>query len=280
MLGGSAAKKLDNESQNQVGNSLAADKAKRRGKLRVVDDFEPYPEEPADDNIPEEGGEEQNTMDEQQAQLEAEEQSEENENMETKLVLIDAKQTANAKRKDRSKATSTLAQATIDDVIKTLNKFKSSMLSKLLSFFVPKIYFLIYNLNRKIQKGNKKLKDKAKIIYLNSLLLTITNLISVIGAVKFRIAFFDAAFIDGFSCLRLVISTCATCVIPFILILVSPIYIPFLAILFIIGKFPMLKGTLTKELSNLTEYLKKLKEPLQKMLKIIEERIKKGNRNR
>ena len=98
--------------------------------------------------------------------------------------------------------------------------------------------------------------DEAKIGFYTGLIVTVSSLIGILRAFKLLTAFLDAAFLHSFSCLRLVIATFYTIIIPIILILLSPLYIIFLAVVFLTGKIPLFKGVLTKVLTELIEKLK------------------------
>ncbi len=221
------------------------------------DSYKPYDEAPADENIPQEeeetapdypaeGEEEQNTAAEQ-AQLAAQQQAE------MAISLADSKQRQLLQiQKERQKL-----EEQLGELEKDLTDFKNSKLGGFLSIFQPRINLLIDILIDQLKKQASKLSDEAKIGYYTGLIALVSSIIAILTALKFLTAFLDAAFIDSFSCLRLVIASFATCIIPIILVLISPIYISFLALIFIIGKIPLLKGMLTKNIIELIEKLKK-----------------------
>lgn len=220
------------------------------------------------DNYPEEGDEneveeKQNPNAAQQEQLTAEQQAE--------IAISFAtnkQQTLQQIQKEMFEL-----QNQLGELEKNLNDFRSSNLGGFLSIFRPRINLLIDTLLDQLKKGVTNLSDEAKVGYYTGLIITINSLIAILTAFKFLAAFLDAAFIDGFSCLRLVIASSFTCIIPIILILISPLYISFLAIIFIIGKIPLLKGMLTKNVIELIENIKKQRAAWQAELDKVKKKV-------
>ena len=239
------------EPPDETASLLVADKARSAGELRTGaanDNYEPYSKEPANDNnIPNERAPEQNTEAQYQAQLADQQQAE------VAIAMAAGKQRqllAIQKQKQ-------MLEEKLGELEKNLTDFKKSSLGGMLSIFQPGINTLIDSLIDQLKKQGSRLSDEAKVAYYTGLITTASSLIAILTALKLLTAVLDAAFFDAFSCLRLIITTFATCVVPIFLILISPIYIPFLAILFIIGKIPLLKGILTKNIISLIEKLKK-----------------------
>jgi hypothetical protein len=262
--GSAAEKNFNEETQDEMGNFLAADKARSAGNLRTNaanDNYQPYTEEPANDNnTPQEeaeeettadfqakGGAEQNTKAQQQAQLAEQEQ------MDIALAMEMSRQRqALQLAKERQKA-----ETELEELEKDLTDFKDSKLGGILKIFQPRLTILIDILIAEMKKQANKLDDKAKIAYYTTLIVTVTSLIAIFRALKFFVAIMDAAVVDKISCLRLIIMTIYTIILPIIILLISIIYVPFLVILFLIGKIPLLKGTLTPPVGALIEKLKK-----------------------
>ncbi len=161
----------------------------------------------------------------------------------------------------------------LGELEKDLGDFKNSKLGGFLKIFQPRINLLIDILIDQMKKQANKLADEAKIAYYTGLITTVSSLIAILTALKLLAAFLDAAFVDGFSCLRLVIASSATCIIPIILVLISPIYIPFLAIIFLIGKIPLMKGVLTKNIIELIGKLKKQRDAWQVELDKLKKKV-------
>ncbi len=271
--------------QNKMGDLLAAEKAKKSGGLRTApvnnntdiapadDNYKPYTEQgPENENAPiissldypEEGNEEiENTTSQPQEQLTPEDQED--------LAVSFA---ANKQRAlQQIQAEILRLQNQMGELEKNLTDFKNSRLGGFLSIFRPNINSLIDRLLLELKKGANGLADEAKVNYYTGLITTANILIGTLTSFKFIAAVLDAAFIDSWSCLRLVITTSASIVIPIILILISPLYIPFLAVIFMIGKIPLLKGKLTKNIADLIENLKGQKDAWQKQLDKLKNKV-------
>ena len=253
---GPAQQNLMGEPINQMGN--------------FDDPYETSPEEPAEDNAPEGGeqrrqneGGEQNTAAMEQAQLAAQQQAE---------AAIDM--ATNKQRQLRQiQAERQKLEEQLGELEKSLTDFKNSKLGGFLKIFQPRINLLIDILIDQLKKQAGNLSDEAKAGYYTGLIITVSSLISTLTALKFIAAVLDAAFLDSFSCLRLVIASSVTVVIPIILILISPIYIPFLAVIFLIGKIPLAKGKTTKNIIDLIEKLKKQRTAWQVELDKVKKKV-------
>ncbi|TSC83916.1 MAG: hypothetical protein G01um101413_719 [Parcubacteria group bacterium Gr01-1014_13] len=238
---------------SDMGNLLAAEKAKSAGEQRTADadNYEPYQEQPEEDGgaqnqVEEDQDTEAEQAENQQAQLAAQEQAE------VAIAMAAGKQ----RQQRQLQAQRQKLEGQLEELEKELTDFKNSKLGGFLKIFQPRINVLIDILIEQMKKQVNKLADEAKIAFYTGLIVTITSLIAILTAMKFLAAFLDAVIVVPYSCIRLIIMTFYTCVIPIILILISPIYISFLVILFLIGKIPLLKGTLTKVLTEIIEKLK------------------------
>lgn len=301
--GSAAQQNSNEESPNEIGADLARAKAESAGAINTGaapandnnsaaanDNYQPYSDEqgPANDNnisaandnisepfpegrptndnnAPQEeeqsfspdeeawfnkGGTQQ---DQQQAQLDAQQQAD------AALSLESSKQRQLQQiQRERQNISEQLGKLEND-----LTDFKKSKLGGFLKIFQPRINLLIDILIEEMKKQANKLTDEAKVGYYTGLVMTVTSLIGMLTAFKFIAAVLDAAFVDSSSCLRLAIVFSETIVIPIILILLSPIYISFLAVIFIIGKIPLLKGRLTKNIIDLLTKLKKQRDAWQ-----------------
>ncbi len=244
-------------SDDQQKNLMGKPVENTGGLLAAENNYQPYEEEPADDNntaeeetspdYPEEAEEKQNMAAAEQAQLAAQQQAE---------VAISMAGNKQRKLQQIQKEINKLEKQ-LSDLEKDLTDFKKSKLGGLLSIFRPRVNLLIDTLIEQLKKRGTNLSDEAKVGYLTGLIITATSLIALLTALKILTSFLDAAFIHTASCLRLVIMTLYTIVIPIILILLSPLYITFLALIFFINKIPLLKGVLTKVIVDLIENLKK-----------------------
>ncbi len=266
MPGGSAAQQSfipepQQESPDETANLLAADKARDAGNLRTGaanDNYNPYTEEPANDNnvpqeqpsptSPEENNQYQNTNTAQQAQLDADQQTE----IAVGMAASKQRTLQQIQRKIGELETE------LGELEKDLTDFQHSSLGGLLSVFQPRVNILIDTLVTEMKKGANNLADEQKVGYYTGLIIAISSLIGMLTAFKFLAAGFDAAFFDKkFGCFRLAIEFSETIIIPIIFILISPIYIPFLAVMFYSGRFPGFKGNLTQNINNLIEKLEK-----------------------
>ena len=147
-------------------------------------------------------------------------------------------------------------ESQLEELEKDLTDFRHSKLGGFFKIFQPRIDLLIDILIEQMKKQTSKLADEAKIAYYTTLIVTVTSLIAMLRGIKFFAAFLDAVFIVPYSCVRLIIMTLYTIIIPIIILLISPIYVSFLVILFLIGKIPLVKGMLAKIIGELIEKLK------------------------
>ncbi len=220
------------------------------------DTYKPYTENPEGDtaapeetspNFAEGSGGTQNYEAEQQAQLSAQQQAE------AEIFLADSRQRRLLQIQKERQA----VEERLRDLEKDLTAFKDSKFNGFLKIFQPRINLLVDTLIEQLKNQGSNLPDEAKVGFYQGLITTASSLIAVLTAIKFFAAFLDALVVDGFSTIRLIIASFATCIIPIILIIIAPIYIPFLALIFIIGKIPLLKGVLTQNIIELIEKLKK-----------------------
>ena len=158
------------------------------------------------------------------------------------------------------------AEDKLKELENDLTNFRGSKLAGALSIFSPGINLLTDKLLDLMKKPLNNMSDEQKVFQLTVMIVTITALITALQGIRILAAFIDAAFTDKFSCLRMVITTAATIIIPIIIIILSPLTIPFLAILFIVGMIPLVKGLLTNNVIQLIDKLKSQKEGWQKEL--------------
>ncbi|HSR89285.1 MAG TPA: hypothetical protein VLK22_02690 [Candidatus Udaeobacter sp.] len=255
---GSAARKLDTISQQEAGDSLAADKAWSAvdfSKSGVNDNVQPSTQEPEKetDAPPEdESSFNQNEQtspqnDYSQGQLDDQQQ------FEAAANLSNDKQRQLRQIQMERKA----LQTELEELEKDLTDFKNSRVMGFFSIFQPRINQLIDSLINQLKKQARNLADEAKVNFLTAILVTVNSLIGTLTGLKFFAAFLDALFISQVSAVKLIAKTLETIIIPIILLLIMPIYVPFLTVLFMMGKFPLLKGKLTQNLIKLIEKLKK-----------------------
>ncbi len=276
----------NNESQQEIGDSLAADKAKKMAEMQgasapandIVPDstYEPYAQPGRNDNgiadaspsandtAPDSGYEDEeaasdeadtNADEEERAQLDAAQQEE----VARDLILEQEMQ------KQRKLLVVEKREQELDEQIKSLekdlNEFKGSNLKGVLSIFQPGMNLIIDKLIEEAKKELSKMPDDAKVAKLTGMILLAESLIAMLTPFKTFAGFLDAAFVDSKSCLRLSLSSASCCFLfPLIIILLSPLYIPFLALIFIIGKIPLFKGLLTKNVVSMIDNLKKQKD--------------------
>lgn len=294
MPGGSAARQNYNpESQDEIGNSLARNKAKDAGDSRTAandndsptvanDNYNPYSEDSVanENNSPTaandnnyspytEGPSNNNNVPQEEDQPSFSPAEEAWFQNNTRQEEMDANQqnliaATLAGERQRQLRQLQSEEGKIEDQLKALEKdltsFKGSKLGKVLKIFQPRMNLLIDILISEMKKQAGKLTDEMKIGFYNGLIDTVSALIGMFTAIRMFAGFLDAAFIDRGSCLRLVIVFSETIVIPIILILISPIFIPFLALIFIMGKIPLLKGTVTKNIVDIIVKLKKQRD--------------------
>ena len=236
----------------ETANLLAADKA----RAAANDNFQPYTEGPVEDNaLPQEEaapGYQETDETEEYAGAEQQAQLDEQEQADIAVAMAAGKQ----RNLQRIQKEIDKRQKQLGELEKELGDFRQSPLAKFLSIFQPRITVLIDMLIAEMKKQAGRLSDEAKIGFYTGLIVTVSSLIGILRAFKLLTAFLDAAFLHSFSCLRLVIATFYTIIIPIILILLSPLYIIFLAVVFLTGKIPLFKGVLTKVLTELIEKLK------------------------
>jgi len=294
--GGSAAQQnYSEESPNEIGADLARAKAEKRGDLRIVDDdYEPYPdEEPTDNNISEpypagrptsdDNAEEEQEGEGEQEQSPKERKMEEErkkQNLGEAGVTTDkqfeiALSIARNKEHQLNQIKFRIGQLEkqLSELEKDLTDFKNSKLNDLLKIFQPGIVQLVDQLIEQLKKQADKLSDEAKVGYYTGLITTASALINSLRALKLFTSVLDAAFIWRFSCLRLVITTAGTIILPIIIIVLSPIFIPFFALLFIIGVIPLLKGVFTKAVNDLITTLKKQRTAWRAQLEKVKKKV-------
>ena len=255
---------------SEIGGLLAADKARTAGELRTADtdNYQPYQGEPegnteTTDQAEEDRDTENEQFQDQQAQIAAQAQAE------VAIAMFASKQRQARQIQMRRQK----LEEQLGELEKDLTDFKHSKLGGFFNIFQPRLTLLIDILIEQMKKQANKMADEAKIGYYTGLIITVTSLIAILTAMKFLAAFLDAAFIVPYSCLRLVIMTLYTCIIPIILVLISPIYIPFLMILFLIGKIPLVKGLLTKNIIGLIERLKNQRAAWQEELTKLKKKV-------
>lgn len=201
----------------------------------------PEPEQEPDLNPIE--TEKPNTDVEQQAQLTAQQQAE------AAVSLAGSKQRQLIQiAKERQEAESQLGQ-----LEKNLIKFKNSKSGGLLSIFRPQIKLLINNLLDELKKGARNLSDEQKVRYYTGLLVYATTLIGMLKGVKMFFAVLDATL----SWLTKAIPSCVTCIGCILFIIIAPLYISFLALIFMLSAIPLLKGKGTKLIADMIDDLKK-----------------------
>ena len=294
--GGSAAQQnYSEESPNEIGADLARAKAEKRGDLRIVDDdYEPYPdEEPTDNNISEpyparpptsdDNAEEEQEGEGEQEQSPKERKMEEErkkQNLGEAGVTTDkqfeiALSIARNKEHQLNQIKFRIGQLEkqLSELEKDLTDFKNSKLNDLLKIFQPGIVQLVDQLIEQLKKQADKLSDEAKVGYYTGLITTASALINSLRALKLFTSVLDAAFIWRFSCLRLVITTAGTIILPITIIVLSPIFIPFFALLFIIGVIPLLKGVFTKAVNDLITTLKKQRTAWRAQLEKVKKKV-------
>ncbi len=258
------------ESPDETANLLAADKARDAGSLRTQetepanDNYQPYDEEPANDNnIPQE----ENNLDAEPANNNYPSYSAGPANDNNTLSPDQQTEIAVAMAMGRQRDFQQM-QARIDELQnqlgtfeKDLTDFKQSSLGGFLSIFQPSINRLIDSLVAELKKGANNLSDEAKVGYYTGLTTFATSLIAILTALKFFAAFLDALILDPkFSCGRLAFETIETIILPILIILISPIYVPFMALIFYRGNNPGLKGKATQNIGKLLTKLKKQRD--------------------
>ena len=157
----------------------------------------------------------------------------------------------------------------LGELEKNLTNFKNSKLGGFFSIFQPKIKLLIDTILEEMKKGARNLSDIQKVGYYTGLIVAVSSLIGILTALKMVAAVLDAIF----SWLTKAIPSCFTCVGCIILILIFPLYVPFFAVIFMLGAIPLLKGRLTKIDADLIKDLKKQRTAWQAELDVIKKKV-------
>ncbi len=275
------------ESPDETANLLAADKARDAGAQRTAandneeaeaanDNFQPYDQEPANDNnIPEENNPETGAANDNYQPYSA---GPANDNgpltpdQQTEIAVA----MAMSRQRDFQQIQREIdeLQGQLSGLEKDLTDFKNSRFGGMLSVFQPRINILIDTLIAELKKGANKLADEAKIGYYTSLIITVTSLIGLLTGFKFFAAVLDAVIEDPkLSCGRLAFETIETIALPIIIIIISPIYVPFLAGIFMMGTIPGLKGKATQNIVKLIDKLKKQREVWQAELDKVKRKV-------
>ncbi len=273
---------LKNSTADRISNGLARARAVESATRKMpsaVNDNDDFNEEPENDNESENfagGGadsaeeetdsltQQSNTQQpdiatQQQTQLDEEQQ------MQTAVDLATARQgeMIQIKRQEQE-----MSQEE-NQLIKDLDNFKQTRVRRLLSFIQPKITFLIDELVETLKKQAGRLAYKPRISFLNGALTTIKSLIGALRSFKFITAFLDALW----SWIKAIIETAETIIGAIVIFLIGFIWVPFMAILFYIGKFPLLKGKMTQQIAEMEDKLKKQEQfwqaQLQKITQIV-----------
>lgn len=261
--------------QSGIANRLAASRASESASRRMPQESEDYfgdaredSDKPQNDNEPENFNDQNNNQEEDtsyQNQNDGEQQNQEAQQQEQQMQL-DAEQQQQAAVSMNQRKQTMLAQIKkqvreldkeTSQLEKELGNFKQTKAKKFLSFLQPKITFMIEDMLEILKKQVNHLSYKARIAFLEAALTTIGAFIGMLKGFKFITCIIDAAFVDSKSCLKAVIKTIETIVIPIILIIISPLYIAFLAVLFYIGKIPLIKGAMTNDIIQMIEKLQK-----------------------
>ncbi len=232
------------------------------------DNFEPgggNPEEEASTSEPEQEPDissAEKTPDintEQQSQLDAQQQAE----AATSLAGSKQRQLLQI-AKERQKAESQLGE-----LEKNLTKFRNSKSTGFFSIFQPRIKLLIDTILEEMKKGARNLSDIQKIGYYQGLIIAAGSLIGLLTALKMVAAVLDATF----SWLTKFIPSTVTCIGCIFFIIIAPFYIMFMALIFMLGAIPLMKGTLTKIDADLIEDLKKQRTAWQAELEVIKKKV-------
>ncbi len=158
----------------------------------------------------------------------------------------------------------------LDELEGSLTDFKrKSGALGLFRFFQPRITFLIEEIVDQLKKTAKNLADEPKMKALEKLIGTISALIGVLTGAKLLAAVLDILIF----LIRVVLFTLPTIFIPIIAVVLSPLYAPFLAIFYFIGKIPFFKGRITQQVNELIEDLKKQKLAWQNQIKVLQKKV-------
>ena len=221
------------------------------GDFSADENFEPGGENPEEDNTTPEpepdfspAEEKWFKDDSQQEQLDAQQQAD------AATALAGSKQRQLLQiAKERQEAKKELRE-----LEKALIVFKLTTLKKgFLSIFTSKITLLIDILIEQMKKQVSKLTDEAKVAYYTGIIGTISSLIAILTALKMVAAVLDATF----SWLTKAIPSCVTIIGCIFFIIIAPFYIMFMALIFMLGAIPLMKGKLTKIDADLISGLKK-----------------------
>lgn len=161
------------------------------------------------------------------------------------------------------------AEEQLSELEKNLTKFQSSKLGGFFSIFQPKIKQLINTILAEMQKGARNLSDKQKVGYYRGLITYAGSLIGILSALKMVAAVIDATF----SWLTKAIPSCVTCIGCIFFFIIAPIYIPFFALIFMLGAIPLMKGKLTKIDADIIKDLKKQKTAWEAELKVLRKKV-------
>ncbi|MEK7680898.1 MAG: hypothetical protein AAB348_02550 [Patescibacteria group bacterium] len=252
--------------QEMAGNELAAMRAKRavlEKKLAELEEEEIENDEASADDYSSDSSRESNVAPDQDAGPSDKEEKQ------RAVDILKAKQNSLKKIRPMLKE----AENKLKELEKDLSHFKGSKFAGALSTFMPRINLLTDKLLDSMKQPLNKMSDEQKVIQITMMLATITALIILLQGLRGVTAFIDAMFTDKFSCLRMVIMTSATIVIPIILIILAPLTIPFIAVLFILGMIPLVKGLLTNNIIKLIDKLKDQKQVWQKELDKAKKRV-------
>jgi cell division protein FtsB len=159
----------------------------------------------------------------------------------------------------------------IDQLIQQLGNFRDSKAKRYIALFQPA---LTSNINRVIghlKTRSANLNFRRRIAFLKAALVTLQTLIAGLTAFKFVASFIDAVFLSRISAIQLIMKLAVTIVGAIIMIIISFIYVPFLSVIFLINRFPLMHGKLTKEVVELIKNLKQQKQSWQQQLAKLQE---------
>jgi hypothetical protein len=197
--------------------------------------------------------------DSQQAQLDAQQQ------IEAATALAGNKQRQLLQiAKERQEA-----EGQLGELEKNLTKFRNSKSTGFFSIFQPKIKLLIDTILAEMKKGARHLSDEAKVGYYQGLIITVSSLIGILTALKMMAAVLDALF----SWLTKAVPSCFTIIGCIFFILILPLYVPFLALIFMLGVIPLMKGRLTKIDAEIIKDLKKQRTAWRAELEVIKKKV-------
>lgn len=157
---------------------------------------------------------------------------------------------------------------------KDLTDFKNGQAIRILGIFHPGIERLIDVIINQIRKRANKMSKKAQIKFYQTTIASLEELKIALTALKLMSAFLDAAFVDNKSCLRLVLITLATIIIPIILIIISPLYILFFGLLIYMNKFPGVKGFITKQVCKCSDKVDGWIQNFKKKINILQPEVR------